>query len=167
MCHAEDTVDILTPLPHGPGEAVELGGWRSNSLAADRAPGAALDGAWDVCASVRCCAARTATAPRAGRLEAHNMEDAVSSSIRKSSGVKPWCSTIWTIVSSRKTSENLMPKPLPGAPNVGGKNSTGRVAECTRPNPKMRRGLSGLPVCRKVDEHTRTRGFRVVQAAGA
>jgi hypothetical protein len=27
-----------------PGEAVELGGWRSNSLAADNAPGAALDG---------------------------------------------------------------------------------------------------------------------------
>jgi hypothetical protein len=34
-------------------------------------------------------------------------------------------------------------------------------------NPKMRRGLSGLPVCWKVEEHTRTRGFRVVQAAGA
>jgi hypothetical protein len=50
---------------------------------------------------------------------------------------------------------------------VGGKNSTSRVVERTRPNPKMRRGLSGLPVCRKVDEHTRTRGFRVVQAAGA
>jgi hypothetical protein len=44
---------------------------------------------------------------------------------------------------------------------------TGRVAERTRPIPKMRRGLSGLPVYRKVDEHTRTRGFRVVQAAGA
>jgi hypothetical protein len=26
-------------------------------------------------------------------------------------------------------------------------------------NPKMRRGLSGLPVCRKVDEHTRTPGL--------
>jgi hypothetical protein len=26
-----------------PGEAVELGGWHSNSLAADSAPGAALD----------------------------------------------------------------------------------------------------------------------------
>jgi hypothetical protein len=47
------------------------------------------------------------------------------------------------------------------------KNSTGQVAERTRPNPKMRRGLSGLPVCWKVEEHTRTRGFRVVQAAGA
>jgi hypothetical protein len=45
--------------------------------------------------------------------------------------------------------------------------STGRVAECTRPNPKMRRGLSVSPVYWEVDEHTRTRGFRVVQAAGA
>jgi hypothetical protein len=47
------------------------------------------------------------------------------------------------------------------------RKSSGRVGECSRPNPKMRRGLSGLPVCWKVDEHTRTRGFRVVQAAGA
>jgi hypothetical protein len=31
-----------------PGEAVELGGWRNNSLAADNAPGAALDGVRDV-----------------------------------------------------------------------------------------------------------------------
>jgi hypothetical protein len=38
-----------------PGEAVELRGWRSNSLAADNAPGAALDGVWDVCAVVCCC----------------------------------------------------------------------------------------------------------------
>jgi hypothetical protein len=29
-----------------PDEAVELGGWRNNSLAADNAPGAALDGVW-------------------------------------------------------------------------------------------------------------------------
>jgi hypothetical protein len=47
------------------------------------------------------------------------MEDAASSSIRKSSEVTAWCSTIWTIVSSRKTSENLKPSLLPGAPNVG------------------------------------------------
>jgi hypothetical protein len=100
------------------GEAVELGGWCSNSLAADNAPGTALDGAREVCAGVCCCAARTAAAPDAGRLEPRGMEDAASSSIRKSSGIKPRCSTIWTIVSSRKTGENLMPKPLPGAPNV-------------------------------------------------
>jgi hypothetical protein len=31
---------------------VELGGWRSNSLAADSAQGAALDGALDDCGSV-------------------------------------------------------------------------------------------------------------------
>jgi hypothetical protein len=38
-----------------PGEAMELGGWRSNSLATDSAPGAALD-ALDVCVGV-CCRA--------------------------------------------------------------------------------------------------------------
>jgi hypothetical protein len=30
------------------------------------------------------------------------------------------------------SSENLMPSPLPGAPNVG-EEISGRVAECTRP----------------------------------
>jgi hypothetical protein len=30
-----------------PGEVVELGGWRNNSLATDSAPGAALDSARD------------------------------------------------------------------------------------------------------------------------
>jgi hypothetical protein len=161
MRHAEQTVDIVTPLLHGPGEATELGGWRSNSLAADSAPGAALDRAREV------CAARTAAAPDTGRLEPRGMEDATSSSIRKSSGVKPRCSTIWTIASSRKTGENLMPKPPTWRANCRWEKSTGRVAECTHPNPKMRRGLSILPVCWEVDEHTRTRGFRVVQAAEA
>jgi hypothetical protein len=33
-------------------------------------------------------------------------------------------------------------------------------------NPNMRRGLSGLLVCWKVEEHMRTQGFRVIQAAG-
>jgi hypothetical protein len=46
-----------------PGEAVELGGWRNNSLAADRAPGAALDALVD-CAGVCCRAERTAAATR-------------------------------------------------------------------------------------------------------
>jgi hypothetical protein len=51
-----------------PGEAVELGGLRSNSLAADNAPpGAALDGALDVCVGVCCYAACIAAAPEAGR----------------------------------------------------------------------------------------------------
>jgi hypothetical protein len=57
-----------------------------------------------------------------GWLEAHDMEDTISSSIRKSSGVMARCSTIWTIVSNRKIGENLMPKPLPSAPNVGEEN---------------------------------------------
>jgi hypothetical protein len=77
-----------------PGEAAELGGWRSNSLAADSAPGAALDGARDVCAGVCCCAACTAEAPGAEQLEARGMEDATSSSIRKTSGVMARCSMI-------------------------------------------------------------------------
>jgi hypothetical protein len=75
-----------------PGEAMELGGWRSNSLAIDNAPGATPNGARDVCAGV--CAARTAAVPGAGWLELRGMEDVASSSIRKSSEVKPWCSTI-------------------------------------------------------------------------
>jgi hypothetical protein len=119
MCHAEQTIDVVTPLLHGPGEAVELGGWRSNSLAADKAPGAALD-ALDVCAGLcyrtECTAA---AAPGAGRLVARGVEDAASSSTGKSSGMKSWCSMMWTMVSSRKTSKNLMLSPLPGAPNVG------------------------------------------------
>jgi hypothetical protein len=62
---------------------MELGGWPSNSLAADSAPGAALDGALDVYARVCYRAGRTAATPGAGRLEAHGMEDAASSSIGK------------------------------------------------------------------------------------
>jgi hypothetical protein len=49
---------------------------------------------------------------------AHGVEEAASSSTMKSSGMKSWCSTMWTMVSSRKTSKNLKPRPLPGAPNV-------------------------------------------------
>jgi hypothetical protein len=76
-----------------PGEAVELGGFCSNSLAADKAPGAALD-ARDVCTCVCYCAACTAAAPVVGRLELRGIEDANSSSIEKSSGMKSRCSTI-------------------------------------------------------------------------
>jgi hypothetical protein len=51
-----------------PGEAVELRGLRSNSLAADNAPpGAALDGALDVCVGVCCYAVCIAAAPGAWR----------------------------------------------------------------------------------------------------
>jgi hypothetical protein len=57
-----------------PGEAVELGGWRNTSLAADSAPGAALD-ALDVCAVVCCHIERTVAAtPGVGRLEAHGVK---------------------------------------------------------------------------------------------
>ena len=101
-----------------PGKAVELGGWRSNSLAADNAPGAALDGVRDVCAVVCCRAACTAAVPNTGRLETCGMEQTTSSSTRKSVEVSARCSTICTIILSEKTSKNLMPSPLPGAPNV-------------------------------------------------
>jgi hypothetical protein len=77
-----------------PGEAVELGGWRNNSLAVDNALGAALDRAQDVCAGVCYCVARTIVTLGAGRLEPLGMEDAASSSISKSSGDKTRCSTI-------------------------------------------------------------------------
>jgi hypothetical protein len=62
------------------GEAVELRGWRNNSLAADNAPGAALD-ALDACVGV-CCRAEciAAAAPGAGRLVARGVEEAASSS---------------------------------------------------------------------------------------
>jgi hypothetical protein len=102
-----------------PGEAVELGGCRSNSLAADNAPGAALDGVRDVCAVVCCRAACTTAVPGIGRLETCGMEETTSSSTRKSVEVSARCSMICTIMPSEETSKNLMPSPLPGAPNVG------------------------------------------------
>jgi hypothetical protein len=57
-----------------PSEIVELGGWHSNSLAADNAPGAALDGVRDVCAVVCCYAACIAAVPSTGRLGTRGME---------------------------------------------------------------------------------------------
>jgi hypothetical protein len=102
-----------------PGEAVELGGWRSNSLAADNTPGAALNGVRDVCAVVCCCAACAIVMPSTGRLGTHGVEEAASSSTRKFPEVSVRCSTICTIMLSQKTSKNLKPRPLPGAPNVG------------------------------------------------
>ena len=102
-----------------PGEAVELGGWRSNSLAADNAPGAALDGVQDVCAAVCCRAACTVAVPGTGRLGTYGVEETTSSSTRKSVEVSARCSTICTIMLSKETSKNLMPRPLPSAPNVG------------------------------------------------
>jgi hypothetical protein len=102
-----------------PGEAMELGGWCRNSLAADNAPGAALDGVWDVCAVVCCCASCIAAVLGTGRLGTRGVEEAASSSTRRSIKVSAWCSMICTIMLSKKTSKNLKPSPLPGAPNVG------------------------------------------------
>jgi hypothetical protein len=56
------------------GEALELGGWRSNSQAADNAPGAAFDGVRDDCAVVCCCAACTTAVPDTRRLGTCGME---------------------------------------------------------------------------------------------
>jgi hypothetical protein len=130
-----------------PGEAVELGGWCNNSLAANSAPGAALDGARDVCAGVCCRVACTAVAPGAGRLEPRGMEDTASSSIRKSSGVKPRCSTIWTIMLRRKTGENLMPKSPTWCAKCRWSNSLAGWRNAPALNPKMRRGLSVCLLC--------------------
>jgi hypothetical protein len=71
-----------------PGDAVELGGCRNNSLAADNAPGDALDGARDVCTTVCCRAACTAGVTGAVRLGACGVEEAASPSTAKST--KPW-----------------------------------------------------------------------------
>jgi hypothetical protein len=115
-----------------PGEAVELGGCHSNSLAADNAPGVALDGVRDVYAAVCCRAVCTAAVPRTGWLGTCGVEEAASSSTTKSTKVSARCSTICTIMLSEETSKNLKPSPLPGAPNVG-EEISGRVMECTRP----------------------------------
>jgi hypothetical protein len=137
-----------------PGEATELGGWRSNSLAADNALGPALDGVWDACAGVCCCTACTAAVPVSGRSSTCGAEDATSCSLAKSFEVLVWCSMIRTIMLSKKTSKNLKPRPLPGAPNVGEEISPvgWRIAPAL--NPKKRRGLSVLLVTRLVDQHT-------------
>jgi hypothetical protein len=101
-----------------PSEAVELGGCRSNSLAADNATGVALDGVRDVCAAVCCRAACTAAVPGIGQLGTYGVEEVASSSTTKSTEVSARCSTICTIKLSEKTSKNLKPSPLHGMPNV-------------------------------------------------
>jgi hypothetical protein len=102
-----------------PDEAVELGGWRNNSLAANNTLGATLDGVRDAYAGVCCRTACTAAAPDTGRLDTRGTEDATSSSTTKSSEVSARCSIICTIMSSKETSKKPNAKPLPGAPNVG------------------------------------------------
>jgi hypothetical protein len=90
-----------------PGDAVELGGWRSNSLAADSAVGAALYEVRDAYAGVCCCMACTAAVPESRRSGTRGAEDATSCSITKSFEVSAWCSMIHTIMLSEKTSKNL------------------------------------------------------------
>jgi hypothetical protein len=140
-----------------PGEAAELGGWRSNSLATDNAVGAALDGVWDACAGMCCCTACTTSVPVSGRSGTCGAEDATSCSIAKSSEVSAWCSMIRTIMLSKKTSKNLKHSPLPGAPNVGEEISPAGWRIAPALNPKKRRGLSVLLATILVDQHTRAR----------
>jgi hypothetical protein len=81
-----------------PGEAVELGGCRNNSMAADNAPGDALDGVRDACAAVCCRAACTAAVPGTGRLGTCGVEEVASPSTAKSTKVSARCSMICTIM---------------------------------------------------------------------
>jgi hypothetical protein len=81
-----------------PGEAVELGGCRNNSLAADNAPRDALEGVRDVCAAVCCHAACTTAVPGTGRLGACSVEEAAFPSTAKSTEVSARCSMICTIM---------------------------------------------------------------------
>jgi hypothetical protein len=81
-----------------PGEAVELGGCRNNSLAADNAPEVALNGVQDVCAAVCCRAACTAAVPGTGWLGTCSVQEASSSSTAKSTKVSARCSMICTIM---------------------------------------------------------------------
>jgi hypothetical protein len=81
-----------------PGEAVELGGCRNNSLVADNAPGDALDGVWNACVAVCCHAACTAGVTGAGRLGICGAKEATSPSTAKSTEVSARCSMICTIM---------------------------------------------------------------------
>jgi hypothetical protein len=122
-----------------PSEAVELGGCRSNSLAADNAPGVALDGVRDVCAAVCCREVCTAAVPGTGRLGTCGVEEAASSSTTKSTKVLARCSTICTIMLSEKTSKNLMPSPYL-ARQMSERKSLAEWRSAPALNPNMRRG---------------------------
>jgi hypothetical protein len=79
-------------------EAVELGGCHNNSLAADNAPGDALDGVRDACAAVCCRAACTAAVPGTRRLGTCGVEEVASPSTAKSTELLTRCSMICTII---------------------------------------------------------------------
>jgi hypothetical protein len=150
-----------------PNEAVELGGWHNSSLAADSAPGTALD-ALDVCAGVCCRAECTAAAaPGAGRLVACGVEEAAASSTMKSSGHEIM---VLDDVNHGVEQKNKQ-KPKAYAPTWRAKcrrgNSSAGWRNAPALNPKMRRGLSVLPARWNREEHKNTQGFRVVRAAGA
>jgi hypothetical protein len=69
-----------------PGEAVGLGKWRNNSLAAESIPaGVSPDGVQDTHPDVRRRVGRTAAAPSVGWPELCGVEDAASSSMEKPS----------------------------------------------------------------------------------
>jgi hypothetical protein len=102
-----------------PGEAVELGGCRNNSLATDNASGDTLDGVWDVCATVCCRAACTTGVTGARRLGACGVDEAASPSIAKSTEVSARCSTIYTIMLGQGIKRKPNVWPLFGTPNVG------------------------------------------------
>jgi hypothetical protein len=132
MCHAEQPVDVVPPLLHGPWRGHRAWGCRSSSLAADNAPRAALDRVRDVCVAVCCRAACRAEVPGTGRLGTCGVEETTSSSTMKSTEVSARCSTICTIMLSEKTSKNLMPSPYLAC-QMSEREFSGRVAECTHP----------------------------------
>jgi hypothetical protein len=132
-----------------PGEAVELGGCRNNSLTVDNAPGVALDGVRDVWAAVCCRVACTAAVPGTGRLGTSVLEEAASSSTTKSIEVSAQCSTICTIILSEKTSKNIMPSPYL-ARQMSERKSPAEWRSAPALNPKIRRGLSVLLVSWKM-----------------
>jgi hypothetical protein len=112
-----------------PGEAMELEGCRNNSLAADNAPGVALDGVRDVCAAVRRaqqqCLAQGDWEPVVWKKK---LLPPPRNLPKSQHGAQRFAPSFL----SKETSKNLMPSPLPGAPNVREEISS-RVAECTRP----------------------------------
>jgi hypothetical protein len=81
-----------------PGDVMELGGCRNNSLAANNAPRDALDGVRDVCTIVCCRAVCTAGVTGARRLGGCSVEEVASPSTARSTEVSARCSTICTIM---------------------------------------------------------------------
>jgi hypothetical protein len=166
--HGLDLVEVECTIPSSrstsshhcfiaPGEVVELGGRRSNSLTADNAPGVALDRVGEVSVAVCCRTACTVAAPGTGRLGTSGVEEAASSSTLKSIEVSARCSKIRTIMLSEETSKNLKPSPYLARQMLERKSPAGwRSAPAL--NPKMRRVLSVLLVSWKkgrTREHTR------------